>query len=108
MSRQQDASRNRDIAARLHEYAQRHPRKYRWSLIAMALLGDLALTAAQVFPLAAPILIGMFFVDLPLFHGLGAAAILFLVWMLRPRFRVDGRAVAREEAPFLYEQLDLL
>jgi Zn-dependent protease with chaperone function len=108
MPRKSNASTTAEVAARLQTDAQRNPRAYRGSLIALALLGDLTLTAAQVFPLAAPILIGMFFVNLPLFHWLGGAAILFLVWLLRPRFRTTGRAVSRDEAPVLFEQLDLL
>jgi Zn-dependent protease with chaperone function len=108
MSRTPAVSPDAELAARLTRDAQRNPRMYRWWLAAIALFGDVALTVAQVLPLAAPILIGMFFVNLPFFYWLGAAAILFLAWLLRPQFRMVGCVISPQQAPLLFDELKRL
>jgi len=76
------------------------------SLAVLALAGDAALTATQVFPIALPMLIGMLWMNNVLIYYAGAAGIVLVAWILRPSFRVDGRVLDRTEAPGLHEALD--
>lgn len=97
-----------EVIARLQTEASRSPGAYRLRLVAMALAGDFALTFAQVLPWAAPIVIGVLLVNLEKFYWLGAAAIVFLVWLFRPTFRFDGRELPAEECPQLGEEVERL
>lgn len=96
------------VVAALESEALRRPGAYRVRLTLIAVAGDLALTATQVLPLALPILIGAFVVNLPFFYWLAGAAIAFLAWLFRPGLRVEGRAVAPAEAPRLHEEIERL
>ena len=96
------------VIARLQAEAARHPRAYRLRLAILAVFGDVALTATQVLPWAAPIVVGAVFMGSTAYYWLAAAAIAFLVWVLRPTFRFEGRELKREEAATLYEELDSL
>ena len=85
------------IIARLQLEASRSPVAYRLRLVAIALAGDLALMFTQVLPWAAPIVIGVLLVNQKLFYWLGGAAIVFLVWLFRPKFHFEGRELRAEE-----------
>jgi len=74
-------------------------------LAAIAVAGDLALTATLVFPVAATILIGVVLYP-PLFWW-GMAGIAFFVWLARPSARFEGRELA-EPAPQLQHEIDTL
>lgn len=97
-----------DVIAHLQSEASRSPTAYRFRLATIAIAGDLALTATQVLPWAAPILIGVVLINLKLFYWLGGAAVIFLVWLFRPSFRFQGRPLAIEEAPRLYAEMERL
>ncbi|HEU0290068.1 MAG TPA: M48 family metallopeptidase [Burkholderiales bacterium] len=91
--------------ARLQAQAARNPALYRWRLTLIAVAGDLALTALQVFPWVVPIFIGLLFYNYPHKFWLGAAATVLLAWLLRPSFRFDGREVKPEGAPRLFAEI---
>lgn len=95
-------------AARLQQEAERNPRAYRIKLALLALFGDIALTLAQVLPFALPILIGVLWINQPVFYAMGAAAILFFAWLMRPQVHLTGRPVSPDEAPALFAALDAL
>jgi Zn-dependent protease with chaperone function len=97
-----------EIIARLQIEASRSPSAYRFRLVAIAIAGDFALTFTQVLPWAAPIVIGVLLVNLKLFYWLGGAAIVFLVWLLRPAFRFEGRELTADECPQLREEVERL
>lgn len=96
------------VIARLQAEASRRPGAYRLRLAAIAIAGDGALTITQVLPWAVPIVFGAFFVNMELYYWLGGAAIVLLAWILRPTFRVQGRELAIDEAPRLYEDIAAL
>lgn len=95
-----------EIISRLQIEASRSPAAYRFRLVAIAIAGDFALTFTQVLPWAAPIVIGVLLVNLKLFYWLGGAAIVFLVWLFRPKFRFEGRELAADECPQLREEVE--
>ncbi len=94
-----------EIIARLQSEAARNPGAYRLRLALIAIAGDLALMVTRVLPWAAPIIIGVLLINLKLYYWLGGAAILFLIWMLRPGFRFSGRELTAEEAPELFREI---
>ncbi|QJR12441.1 Protease HtpX [Usitatibacter rugosus] len=75
-------------------------------LAVLALAGDAALTASQVFPIALPMLIGMLWMNNVFIYYAGAAGIVLIAWILRPSFRIDGRVLDATEAPALHAALD--
>ena len=74
----------------------------------LAVAGDLALTAVQLAPVFAIIFFGVVIANYAFFYWVGAAAMLFFVWVMRPSFRVEGRALTKAEAPMLFRELDAL
>lgn len=97
-----------EVVAALESEAMRRPGAYRARLTLIAVLGDLALTATQVFPLAAPILVGALLLNRELFYWGAGVAILFLAWLFRRTLRIEGRVVTPEEAPRLHGELQAL
>ena len=99
----------------LQRKAAQNPRAYRRRLAVLAVAGDIALTAIQVIlPLAALVLFGVLNAlvllgGLPtipvLFYWVGAAALIFLVWLVRPTVRWDGRELTAQQAPDLHEAI---
>lgn len=102
------AGADQEIIARLESEASRNPRAYRLRLALIAIGGDFALTVVQLMPWAAPIVIGALWVNVTTFYVLGAAAVAFLAWMLRPTWRFEGRELQPDEAPQLHAELDRL
>jgi len=96
------------LIARLQSEAARHPAIYRWRLVALAIAGDVALTTVQVLFAALPILIGMLFMNNRYIYWLGAGAIVLLIWLVRPTYRLDGRELKSEEAPQLFSEISAL
>src|SRR5262245_9545564 len=96
------------IIDRLQREALGNPRAYRLRLALLAIAGDIALTVAQVLPLAAPIIFGVLLVNRWPFYWLGAATLVFLAWLLRPTFRFEGREVKADEAPRLHKDIAAL
>jgi Zn-dependent protease with chaperone function len=96
---------NPELVTRLQSEASRRPRIYRLRLALIAVAGDFALIATQLLPWAAPIIIGVLWMNVELFYWLGGAAILLFAWLFRPSFRFSGRELKPEEAPQLYEEL---
>src|SRR5262245_61139287 len=104
-------ARDLKLLERLQEKAAQNPRAYRRRLALLAVAGDIALTAVQVIlPLAALVLFGVLNAlvvlgGLPaipvLFYWVGAAALIFLLWLVRPTVRWDGRELTAQEAPDL-------
>src|SRR5437660_287742 len=92
-------ARDSALIARLQKQASQNPGAYRLRLTALAIAGDVALTTVQIVPWCAPILLGMLFVNRSAFYLMGGAAIVFLAWVVRPRFRMSGRELSLEEAP---------
>ena len=99
---------NPALIARLQSEAARHPTIYRWRLVALAIAGDVALTTVQVIFIAMPILVGMVFVNNRYIYWLGAGAIVLLIWLVRPTYRLQGRELKRDEAPKLFSEIDAL
>ncbi len=99
---------NPALIARLQSEAARHPTIYRWRLVALAIAGDVALTTVQVIFIALPILVGMVFVNNRYIYWLGASAIVLLIWLVRPTYRLQGRELKRDEAPKLFSEIDAL
>src|SRR6266540_1268775 len=99
---------NSALIARLQSEAVRHPTMYRWRLVALAIAGDVALTTVQVMFVVLPILIGMVFMNNRYIYWLGAGAIVLLVWLVRPTYRLPGRELKPEEAPQLFAEIDAL
>src|SRR5262245_37016738 len=91
---------------RLEGAAAARPWLYRMRLALLALTGDAILTFVRVLPLAGPIAIGALFVNNTFIHALAALAVVFLIWVMRPRYRDSGKSIAREDAPELYDTLD--
>jgi len=99
----------------LQRKAAQNPRAYRRRLAVLAVAGNIALTAIQVIlPLAALVLFGVLNAlvllgGLPaipvLFYWVGAAALIFLVWLVRPTVRWDGRELTAQQAPDLHEAI---
>src|SRR5436853_4606897 len=103
-----DVTPDPSLASRLRRDAERNPASYRARLVTLALLGDVTLTIAQILPIAAPIAVGVVWSNHPAYYVIGAIAIVFLAWVLRPQWRLTGRAVTPEEAPQLFAALDQL
>jgi hypothetical protein len=103
-----DITPSASLAARLKHDATRSPKAYRAKLVLLALFGDVTLTIAQVLPIAAPIAIGVLWANHPLFYVLGATAIVFVAWLMRPQARLEGRPVQPHEAPALFAALESL
>jgi len=102
--------RARDLALieRLQKKASQNPRAYRRRLAALAIAGDVALTAIQVIPLAAFVLVGVLLANQVVFYWVGGAALIFLAWLVRPTVRLDGRRLTVQEAPDLHEAINEL
>lgn len=94
--------------ARLEAAAAAHPIRYRFGLATLALFGDVTLTFVRAFPLAAWPIFGALLYNRVLFYWVAGIAVLFLIWLVRPGYRDDGRPVSREEMPDLYAALDRL
>ena len=94
--------------ARYQALALRHPKLYRFRVIATALFGDAALTALQLFPLAFILGVPLLFYSHPWFYWGAGFAFLLWVWLLRPTWKVTGRELTREDAPALFAELDSL
>lgn len=71
----------------------------------IAVAAEFALTATLVFPLAAPIIVGV--VLYPQLVWAGIAGIAFLAWLQRPSYRFQGRELT-EQAPQLRRDIDAL
>src|SRR6185436_19190467 len=102
------AAQDPELIARLQGAAARSPALYRARLMLLAVAGDVTLTAALVLPWFAVIFFGVVLANRVLFYWMGAAALVFLVWLLRPGFRLEGRALRRDEAPELFREIDAL
>jgi len=94
--------------ARLEAAAAAHPIRYRFILGTQALFGDVALTFVRAFPLAAWPIFGALLYNRELFYWVAGIAVLFLMWLVRPGYRDNGRPVSRKEMPDLYAALDRL
>lgn len=96
--------------ARLQAEATQCPAWYRFRIAALSIFGDVMLTATQVIFLALPIALGllMFRLDHPLYTGAGVLALVLLVWMVRPAFHFDDKALAKADAPALHELVESL
>ena len=93
------------LIASLEEEARGRPRIYRMRLALLALAGDFTLTAVQVAPWFVIVFFGVVLANRVFFYWLGAAALLFFIWMVRPSFRIQGRELRQEEAPELFAAL---
>ena len=71
-------------------------------------MGDLALTAVQIAPWFAIIFFGVVIANYTFFYWVGAGALVFFIWVLRPSFRIGGRELHRAEAPGFFAELDAL
>jgi Zn-dependent protease with chaperone function len=92
--------------ARLEAAAAAHPIRYRFVLGTLALFGDITLTFVRAFPLAAWPILGALLYNSELFYWVAGITVLFLMWLVRPGYRDDGRPVSRQEMPDLYTALD--
>jgi len=97
-----------ELIARLQSEASRRPGTYRLRLALIAVGGDFALMGTQLLPVAVPLAIGAFWMNVVLFYWLSAAAIVVFAWLLRPGFRFSGRELLAEEAPALFRELAAL
>lgn len=97
-----------ELIERLEREARRNPAGYRVRLTLLAIAGDLALTAVQIAPIFAISFFAVVIGNRMFFYWVGAAAVLFFAWVLRPAFRVEGRELERTEAPGLFRELDAL
>lgn len=97
-----------ELIERLQAAAARNPAFYRARLALLAVAGDVALSAVQVLPWFAIIFFGVVLANRAFFYCVGAAALIFLVWLLRPSFRFEGRTLKRDEAPELFREIDAL
>src|SRR5690349_17302098 len=88
-----------ELARRLQQAAERNPAAYRTRLVVLALLGDVALTIAQVLPIALPVLIGALWMHNVIIYWMAAITIVFMIWLLRPQYRTPDRKIGRDEAP---------
>lgn len=95
------------LITRLQTEASRHPGLYRLRLVAIAVAGDIALSTVQVMFVALPIGIGMLMFDNRYLHWLGAGAILLLIWLIGPTYRLEGRELTPEEAPALFAEISV-
>jgi hypothetical protein len=93
---------------RLEAAAAARPGLYRLHLVLLAVVGDVLLTLIRVFPVAVPIVIGALFFDSTVLHLLAAAAVLLLIWVMRPGRRASGTPLLRRDAPELHAELDEL
>jgi Zn-dependent protease with chaperone function len=108
-------ARDLKLLERLQKRAAQNPRAYWQRLAVLAVAGDIALTAIQVIlPLATLVLFGVLNAvvllgGLPavpvLFYWVGAAALIFLVWLVRPTVRWNGRELTSQEAPDLHNAI---
>ena len=99
---------NPSLVDRLEREASSNPRRYRIRLTALAVAGDLALTAVQIAPVFAIIFFGAVIANYAFFYWVAAAATGFFVWVMRPSFRPEGRELQRKDAPELFSALDTL
>ena len=102
------ADADRQLIERLEREARRNPALYRMRLTVLAVVGDLALTSVQIAPILAAIFFGVVIANYAFFYWIGAAAVVFFVWVMRPSFRVKGRALKEAEAPALFRELAAL
>src|SRR5262245_22353070 len=92
---------------RLEAAAAARPGLYRARLALLAIAGDAVLTFIRVLPFGGPILIGAIFVNHAAIYALAAAALLLLIWVMRPGYRdAGGTNIARPDAPELHAVLD--
>jgi Zn-dependent protease with chaperone function len=88
--------------AKLEAHAARNPAAYRWKVALLSLFGDVALTTALILPIALPIGIGLLFFQNELLLWLGGIALVFLIWLVRPRAHFSARNIEPNEAPELF------
>jgi len=81
---------------------------YRFRLALLAISGDLTLTIVEVVPWFAVVFFGVVIANRPFFYWMGAVALVFLIWLLRPTFRIKGRELRKAEAPELFGELEIL
>ena len=96
------------VAARLEAAAAANPKSYQLKLAALAIAGDVALTIAQVLPVAGIVIIGMILMNNRFFYAIGTTIVLITVWVLRPDSRVTGRILGADEAPKLRAEVEAL
>lgn len=101
--------------ARLETEAARSPAAYRFKVVALALWGDFTLTAAQVLPIVLPGALVLFVLNaalvsgsLALLNGAGIAAMVLLVWLMRPMHRFEGTEIMPKDAPEFFGAIDAL
>jgi Zn-dependent protease with chaperone function len=97
-----------ELIARLQTAAARSPAFYRARLMLLAVAGDVTLSAVRVVPWFAVIFFGVVLANRVFFYWMGAAALVFLVWLLRPGFRLEGRPLRSDEAPALFREIEAL
>ena len=78
---------------------------YRFRLALLAVAGDFTLTIVEVVPWFAVVFFGVVIANRPFFYWMGAVALVFLIWLLRPTFRIKGRELRKAEAPELFGEL---
>lgn len=78
------------------------------TLTALAVAGDVVLTACQVLPLALPVLIGALYWNNVLIFWMAGGVVLFLAWLVRPSFRITGRKLDEQEVPMLHAEISRL
>lgn len=88
--------------------AKRDPHRYRLRLTIFAVLGDFLLTCAQILPWVLPIVVGVMFFPHPMLVWIGIAAVIFIVWLVRPGLHVEGSRIERRQAPELFRAIDEL
>ncbi len=89
----------------IQAFARRSPKLYGAQLATLAIGGDIVLTFVEVLPWAIGIAIGAIFFDHPVFRWGAVAAILLLVWLMRPTFQIGGKHVDRKTVPDLFTAL---
>jgi Zn-dependent protease with chaperone function len=104
----QPANRTPPDIEKLTEQARSNSAVYKTKLLALAIVGDLALTVAQVLPFVLPALLAAMFFDVALFYWLTAALAVFLAWVFRPSYRTEGGFVSQEQAPALFSEIESL
>ena len=101
-------SQDPELIARLEQQATRRPGLYRFWLALLAVAGDFTLTIVEVAPWFAVVFFGVVIANRPFFYWMGAVALVFLIWLLRPTFRIKGRELRKAEAPEMFGELEIL
>jgi Zn-dependent protease with chaperone function len=94
--------------ARYEALAEDDPAAYRRRLTFIAVLGDIVLTILRMIPIVLLVAFSSLFYGGWFFQILAVSTLLLFLWLGRPDFRIDGRVLAREQAPELFAEIDKL